>query len=190
VISGIIHDVNFIPTSIPDVMMIEPQVRGDERGFFMETYQAADFASAGITQSFVQDNHSGSHHGILRGMHYQIHQTQGKLVRVIAGEIFDAVVDLRKSSPFFGNWTGVHLSARNKMQLWVPPGMAHGFYVLSDWAEVVYKTTDFYAPHHERTLLWNDPHVHIDWPIPAGELPQISSKDMLGQPFDQLEFFE
>ncbi|MBU1662484.1 MAG: dTDP-4-dehydrorhamnose 3,5-epimerase, partial [Chloroflexi bacterium] len=141
---------NFTPTTIPDVILINPQVFGDERGFFLETYQSREFAAAGIPESFVQDNHSGSQQGTLRGLHYQIRHTQGKLVRVVAGEIFDAVVDIRHSSPTFGQWVGEHLSAENKIQLWVPPGFAHGFYVLSDWAEVLYKATDFYAPEWER----------------------------------------
>ncbi|HEX7972946.1 MAG TPA: dTDP-4-dehydrorhamnose 3,5-epimerase [Anaerolineales bacterium] len=180
----------FLPSAIPDILIIEPQVFGDERGFFLETYQARQFAEAGITADFVQDNHSGSRQGILRGLHYQVRQVQGKLVRVIAGEIFDVAVDIRRSSPTFGRWEGVCLSAQNKLQVWVPPGFAHGFYVLSEWAEVVYKATDFYAPQAERTLLWNDPALGIDWPLLDGQLPLLSAKDAQGMPLSQAELFD
>ncbi len=180
----------FIPTTIPDVVVIEPLVHGDSRGFFMETYQARLFAEAGISTDFVQDNHSGSQQGTLRGLHYQIRQPQGKLVRVVAGEVFDAVVDLRRSSPTFGKWTGVVLSAENKRELWMPPGFAHGFYVLSPWAEFTYKTTDFYAPEWERTLLWNDPCVGVEWPLVSGQPPLLSAKDVKGQRFEEIELFE
>jgi dTDP-4-dehydrorhamnose 3,5-epimerase len=179
----------FTSTEIPDVLLIEPHVFGDERGFFMETYQANLFENAGIPGPFVQDNHSGSRQGILRGLHYQIKHVQGKLVRVIAGEIYDVAVDLRKSSPTFKQWTGILLSAKNKTQVWVPPGFAHGFYVLSEWAEVIYKTTDFYAPEWERTLSWNDPDLAIQWPLLEGMPPILSSKDSQGMPFYQIELF-
>ncbi len=180
----------FTPSSIPDVLLIEPQIFGDQRGFFMETYQAQQFAEAGIVYDFVQDNHSGSQLGALRGLHYQIIQAQGKLVRVAAGEIFDVAVDLRRSSPTFGQWEGIHLSAENKLQLWIPPGFAHGFYVMSDWAEVLYKTTDFYAPQYERTLLWNDPEVGIVWPIPDGQQPILSAKDQTGKCLKDAAIFD
>jgi dTDP-4-dehydrorhamnose 3,5-epimerase len=170
----------FIPMEIAEVLRIEPDIRGDDRGFFMETYQAKRFAEAGIGFDFVQDNHSGSRQGSIRGLHYQIHQPQGKLVRVISGEIFDVAVDLRRTSPTFGKWIGSLLSASNKHQLWIPPGFAHGFYVLSDWAEVIYKATDFYAPEWERTLLWNDPILSIHWPIIDGTIPIVSQKDAHG----------
>ncbi len=180
----------FIPTLIPDVILIEPQVRGDARGFFMEIYHLQRFAENGIPENFVQDNHSGSQRGTLRGLHYQIRQAQGKLLRVVAGEIFDVAVDLRRSSPTFGQWVGETLSAENKHQIWVPPGFAHGFYVLSEWAEVVYKVTDLYAPQWERTLLWNDPALGIAWPIPAGEPPLLSPKDVQGRPLSEAELFD
>jgi dTDP-4-dehydrorhamnose 3,5-epimerase len=180
----------FTPTSIPDIFVIEPKVFGDERGFFMETYQAQRFAAAGIETDFVQDNHSKSRKGTLRGLHYQIQQAQGKLVRVIAGEIFDVAVDIRCSSPTFGRWVGSYISAENKLQLWVPAGFAHGFYVLSEWAELVYKTTDYYAPQWERTILWNDPDLGIDWPL-LNNCPLIlSDKDKQGIPFSQAELFD
>ncbi len=163
---------------------------GDARGFFMETYQAQRFAEAGICADFVQDNHSGSRQGILRGLHYQIRQAQGKLFRVVVGEVFDVAVDIRRSSPTFGRWVGVTLSAENHRQVWVPPGFAHGFYVLSDWAEVVYKTTDYYAPQWERSLLWNDPALGIDWPLVNAQPPLLSAKDAQGLPLSQAETFE
>jgi dTDP-4-dehydrorhamnose 3,5-epimerase len=180
---------NFIPTSIPDVLLIESKVFGDERGFVMETFQSAQFTAVGLPTCFVQDNHSGSRQGILRGLHYQIEQTQGKLVRVVAGEVFDVAVDLRRSSPTFGHWVGLFLSAQKKSQLWIPPGFAHGFYVASEWAEVLYKTTDFYAPQYERTLLWNDPALGITWPIPPGTRPTLSAKDTLGKTLAETELF-
>lgn len=178
-----------MPCRIPDVVLIEPRLFGDQRGFFMETYQQKVFAEHGITAQFVQDNHSGSRRGTLRGLHYQIQQAQGKLVRVVAGEIFDVAVDLRRSSPTFGQWVGEILSAENKRQLWIPPGFAHGFYVLSDWAEVVYKASDFYAPQWDRTLLWNDPQVGIDWPLMDGADLLISDKDRAGLPLAQAETY-
>ena len=180
----------FIPTQIPDVIVIEPKIFGDERGFFLETYQSKKFAAAGITATFVQDNHSGSRRGALRGLHYQIRYPQAKLVRVIGGEIFDVAVDIRRSSPSFGQWTGVHLSDENKRQVWVPVGFAHGFYVLSEWAEVIYKTSDFYAPEWERTLLWNDPALGIKWPLIEEKKPTLSTRDASGIPLDRAELFE
>jgi len=181
---------NFLQTSIPDVLLIEPKVYGDERGFFMETFHARRVAEAGIPENFVQDNHSGSRQGILRGLHYQIHQPQGKLVRVVVGQIYDVVVDLRRSSPTFGRWDGEYLSAENRRQLWIPARFAHGFYVLSDWAEVVYKTTDYYAPQWERTLLWDDPVLGIAWPLIDGQPPQLSAKDAQGKPLQEAEVYD
>jgi len=178
------------PTAIPDVLLIEPRVFGDARGFFMETYQAKVFADAGIQANFVQDNHSGSQHGILRGLHYQIRQPQGKLVRVTAGEVYDVVVDLRRSSPTCGKWFGTLLSAENKLQLWIPTGFAHGFYVMSEWAEFFYKTTDFYTPEWERTLAWNDPELGIRWPLVDGKPPSLSTKDACGKLLKDAELFE
>ncbi|HEY4693951.1 MAG TPA: dTDP-4-dehydrorhamnose 3,5-epimerase [Bellilinea sp.] len=179
-----------INTDIPDVKIIEPKVFPDDRGFFMETYQKRAFAEAGLPTEFVQDNHSGSRQGILRGLHYQLKQSQGKLVRVVVGEVFDAAVDLRKSSPTFGKWTGAVLSAENRRELWVPPGFGHGYYVLSDWAEFVYKVTDFYAPEWERTILWNDPQIGVQWPLVEGQLPVVSGKDAAGKLLSQAELFE
>jgi dTDP-4-dehydrorhamnose 3,5-epimerase len=180
----------FTPTEIPEVVLIEPRVYGDERGFFMETFHAARFAEQGIPVDFVQDNHSGSGQGTLRGLHYQLRQAQGKLIRVVAGEVFDVAVDLRRSSPTCGRWVGQTLSAINKQQLWIPPGFAHGFYVTSAWAEVVYKATDFYAPEWERTLLWNDAQLGVDWPLIHGELPVLSAKDANGSPLAEADFYE
>ena len=177
-----------IETDIPDVLIIEPRVFGDERGFFYESFNAAAFeAATGLRRNFVQDNHSKSQRGVLRGLHYQIRQPQGKLVRVVAGEVFDVAVDLRKSSPSFGRWVGTHLSAQNQRQLWIPEGFAHGFVVLSESAEFLYKTTDYYAPEHERSLLWNDPEVGIEWPI--AEPPQLSAKDSAGKRLSEVERF-
>jgi dTDP-4-dehydrorhamnose 3,5-epimerase len=178
------------PTEIPDVIILEPHVFRDARGFFMETYHARRLAELGITAQFVQDNHSQSQRGTLRGLHYQIRQSQGKLVRVIYGEIFDVAVDLRRSSPAFGRWTGAILSADNKRQLWIPPGFAHGFYTLSETADLIYKVTDYYAPEWERTLIWNDPQVNIAWPLADGQPPVLSAKDAQGRPFSQAEVFE
>jgi dTDP-4-dehydrorhamnose 3,5-epimerase len=177
------------PTAIADVVIIEPRVFTDERGFFLETFQARKYAAAGIAQPMVQDNHSGSRGGVLRGLHYQIHRPQGKLVTVAVGEIFDVAVDLRRSSPTFGRWVGVALSAGDHRQLWVPPGFAHGFYVVSDWAEVIYKVTDFYDPSSERTLIWNDPQVGVPWPLRDGRPPLLSAKDAQGLPLAQAELF-
>jgi dTDP-4-dehydrorhamnose 3,5-epimerase len=181
---------NFIQTEIPDVILITPQVFGDERGFFMETYRASLFTMAGVPHQFVQDNHSGSRRGALRGLHYQIRQAQGKLVRVIAGEIFDVVVDIRRSSHTFTKWVGVHLSAQNRLQLWIPSGFAHGFYVTSEWAEIVYKATDYYAPQWERTLLWNDPEIGITWPLRSDEKPTLSAKDLQGKRLDEADLYD
>ena len=180
----------FIPTEIPDILLLEPQVFGDERGFVMETYRAQHFKEAGIAAAFVQDNHAGSRQGTLRGLHYQIRQAQGKLVRVVAGEIFDVAVDLRHRSPTFGQWTGAILSDENKHQLWIPPGFAHGFYSLSEMVDLIYKVTDYYAPEWDRTLLWNDPHINIAWPLIGGQPPVLSAKDAQGRPFMQAEVFE
>jgi dTDP-4-dehydrorhamnose 3,5-epimerase len=177
-----------IPTSLPDVFMLEPKVFGDARGFFMESYNRRTFASLGIDADFVQDNHSRSEKGVLRGLHYQIKQPQGKLVRVVAGEVFDVAVDLRRHSSSFGKWTGMILSAENKRMAWVPPGFAHGFYVRSDAAEFLYKTTDYYAPEFERSLLWNDTSLNIDWSL-LGE-PVLSAKDRQGVPLELAEVFE
>lgn len=176
-----------IDTAIADVFMIAPKVFGDERGFFLESYNRRAMAALGIDFEFVQDNHSRSAHGVLRGLHYQIQQPQGKLVRVVAGEIYDVAVDLRRSSPTFGRWVGMTLSAENKRMAWVPPGFAHGFYVTSDSAEVLYKATDYYAPAHERSLLWNDPALGIEWPL-AGE-PLLSDKDRKGLPLASAEVY-
>lgn len=178
------------PTSISPVSLIKFPLFEDSRGFFLESYQAAKLAQTGITAQFVQDNHSGSKQGVLRGLHYQIHQPQGKLVRAITGEIYDVVVDLRRSSSTFGKWVGHHLSAENRLQIWVPPGFAHGFYVLSEWAEVIYKTTDYYAPQFERTLLWNDPAIGIEWPLIPDQAPILSAKDALGKPLSEAEVFD
>jgi dTDP-4-dehydrorhamnose 3,5-epimerase len=177
-------------TIIPDVLLIEPQVFGDKRGFFMETYREEELLKSGVDCHFVQDNHSGSRQGVLRGLHYQIRQAQGKLVRVIRGEIFDVAVDLRRSSTTFGKWVGLKLTEENRQQLYIPTGFAHGFYVLSEWAEIVYKTTDYYAPEWERTLLWNDPALDIAWPIIDGSIPSLSAKDAAGLLLAKAEYFE
>jgi len=179
----------FLPTEIPDVILFQPRVFQDTRGFFMETYRKETFSQAGIIHDFVQDNHSSSSQWTLRGLHYQVIQTQGKLVRVIIGKIFDVAVDLRKNSPYFGKWVGAILSADNKNQLWIPPGFAHGFLVLSDQADVIYKATDYYHPVGERTIRWNDPDLGIKWPIPKDTHPIISEKDARGNPFSEAEVF-
>ncbi|MFA7097459.1 MAG: dTDP-4-dehydrorhamnose 3,5-epimerase [Gammaproteobacteria bacterium] len=177
-----------VPTAIPDVLIIEPQVFGDERGFFFESFNQKRFDElVGRPVRFVQDNHSRSKKNVLRGLHYQIQQPQGKLVRVCVGEVFDVAVDLRRSSPTFGNWIGVRLSAENKRQLWIPEGFAHGFVVLSDHAEFLYKTTDYWAPQHERTIAWNDPDLAIEWPI--DEEPILAAKDAAGLPFSRAECY-
>jgi dTDP-4-dehydrorhamnose 3,5-epimerase len=177
------------PTAIPDVLVLEPKVFGDARGFFYESFNARDFAEAtGVDVQFVQDNHSKSAKGVLRGLHYQIQHPQGKLVRVVQGSVFDAAVDLRKSSPTFGRWAGVELSADNCRQMWVPPGFAHGFVVLSESAEFLYKTTDYWYPEHERGLLWNDPAIGIEWPIDAA--PQLAAKDQAAKLLAEAELFD
>lgn len=179
---------NVIPTTIPEVLILEPKVFGDERGFFFESFNARTFAEAtGLQRDFVQDNHSRSQRGVLRGLHYQLQQTQGKLMRVVQGEVFDVTVDVRRSSPTFGRWVGMHLSAENKRQVWVPEGFAHGFLVLSDYAEFLYKTTDYYAPEHERCIRWDDPDLAIDWPL--ADAPQLSAKDKVGADFKDAELF-
>ena len=181
---------NVIPTAIPDVKIIEPRVFGDERGFFMETWNARTFKELGIDAQFVQDNHSRSVKGTLRGLHYQIRQPQGKLVRVTSGEVFDVAVDIRRSSPTFGQWVGEYLSADNKCMLWVPPGFAHGFYVTSEQAEFQYKCTDYYAPDHERCIRWDDPDLKIRWPEAASEEVLVSAKDAEGAPFNTSQVYE
>jgi len=176
--------------AIADVLLIEPKVFGDDRGFFCESYNQRAFREAsGLTVDFVQDNHSKSARNVLRGLHYQINQPQGKLVRVVAGEVFDVAVDIRRSSPTFGQWVGEILSADNKRQLWVPPGLAHGFVVLSESAEFLYKTTDYYAPEHERCIAWNDRTLAIEWPALTG-VPVLSGKDAQGLAFFQAELFK
>ena len=174
-------------TAIADVLVLEPKVFGDARGFFMETWNARSFEGLGINAQFVQDNQSRSSKNVLRGLHYQLRQPQGKLVRVTVGEIWDVAVDLRRASPTFGRWAGTRLDAASHRMLWVPAGFAHGFLVLSEHAEVQYKTTDYYAPEHERTLLWNDPALAIAWPL-AGE-PVLSDKDRRGEPLASAETF-
>lgn len=175
-------------TAIPDVLIIEPKVFGDDRGFFYESFNHRVFQElTGVQTSFVQDNHSKSAKNVLRGLHYQLQQAQGKLVRVIAGEVFDVAVDIRKSSPTFGRWVGVVLSADNKRQLWIPPGFAHGFVVTSESAEFLYKTTDYWAPEHERSILWNDPAIGIEWPL--DEAPLLSGKDQQGTLLAEAEVF-
>ncbi len=178
---------NVIQTALPDVLILEPQVFGDARGFFLESYNRRRFAELGLPTEFVQDNHSRSARGVLRGLHYQIRQPQGKLVRVVRGAVFDVAVDLRRSSPTFGRWVGVELTEENRRMLWIPPGFAHGFLVLSEHADFLYKTTDFYAPEHERCILWNDPTLAIDWPL-DGE-PILSAKDKQGRPLSEAEVF-
>jgi dTDP-4-dehydrorhamnose 3,5-epimerase len=177
---------NVTSTSIADVKLIEPRVFGDDRGFFFESWNRRALADAGIDAAFVQDNHSRSRHGVLRGLHYQIEHAQGKLVRVVVGAVFDVAVDLRRSSPTFGRHVAVELSADNKRMLWVPPGFAHGFVVVSDAAEFLYKTTDYWFPEHERTLLWNDPALDIDWPVAT---PQLAPRDARGTPFADAELY-
>ncbi|MHB1201427.1 MAG: dTDP-4-dehydrorhamnose 3,5-epimerase [Polaromonas sp.] len=179
---------NVIPTAIPEVLIIEPKVFGDARGFFYESFNQKAFNQAtGQNLNFVQDNHSRSAKGVLRGLHYQIQQPQGKLVRVVRGAVFDVAVDIRKRSPTFGKWVGVELSEDNHRQRWIPPGFAHGFLVTSDSADFVYKTTDYYAPQHERCIAWNDPAIGVQWPLDAP--PQLSVKDMLGKSLASAELF-
>ncbi len=175
-----------IDTAIPDVKIVEPAVFGDDRGFFMETWNARGFADAGLYPAFVQDNHSRSAKGVLRGLHYQLRQPQGKLVRVVRGAVYDVAVDIRRGSASFGHWVGVELSETNKRMLWVPPGFAHGFLTLEDGTEFLYKCTDFYAPEHERSLLWSDPAIGIDWPL-DGAAPLLSGKDAAAAPLTEAE---
>lgn len=177
-----------VNTDLPGVMILEPKVFDDPRGFFFESFNARRFAeTTGLQCVFVQDNHSRSQRGVLRGLHYQVQQTQGKLMRVITGQVYDVAVDLRRSSPTFGRWVGVHLSAENNRQLWVPEGFAHGFVVLSEFAEVLYKTTDYYTPEHERCIRWDDPTLAIDWPLDGA--PQLSAKDQAGLSFADAPVF-
>jgi len=180
----------FLSTEIKEVIIIEPDVFQDDRGFFMETFRANLLAENGINYQFVQDNHSGSKKNILRGLHYQIKNPQGKLVRAIRGQIFDVAVDLRRSSNTFGKWVAIILSEENKKIFWIPPDFAHGYYVLSDWAEIVYKATDYYAPEYDRSLLWNDPDLGIDWPIPSGIEPLLSQKDRKASRLKEAEVYD
>jgi dTDP-4-dehydrorhamnose 3,5-epimerase len=182
-------EVKFQNTPLKDVVLIEPQVFGDDRGFFVETWQAEKFAAAGIDATFVQDNHSRSTKWTLRGLHFQVEHTQGKLVRVAAGSVFDVMVDLRRSSPSFGKWWGIELTAENHRMLWVPKGLAHGILVTSESADFLYKCTDLYSPAHERTLAWNDSALAIDWPLPRGLSPRLSAKDGSGMAFADTEKF-
>jgi len=176
-----------IETSLPGVLVLEPKIFGDDRGFFFESYNERALAQAGIAFEFVQDNHSRSVRNVLRGLHYQVKQPQGKLVRVIAGEVFDVAVDIRRSSPNCGKWVGINLSADNKRMVWIPPGFAHGFLVLSETGEVLYKTTDYWAQEHERCIIWNDPDLAIRWPL-QGE-PILSAKDKTGHPLKSAELY-
>jgi dTDP-4-dehydrorhamnose 3,5-epimerase len=179
----------FNATPLKDVVLIEPQVFGDARGFFLESWQEKKFAEAGIDAKFVQDNHSRSSQWTLRGVHFQTQHTQGKLVRVTSGSVFDVMVDLRRSSSSFGKWWGVELSAENHRMLWVPPGLAHGILITSEAADFLYKCTDLYSPQDERTLAWNDPKVGVQWPLPAGVAPKLSAKDAVGQTLTEIETF-
>jgi len=181
--------VTVVPTSLPEVLILEPKVFGDERGFFFESFNAREFEQVtGLQRTFVQDNHSRSARGVLRGLHYQIQRAQGKLVRVVSGEVFDVAVDIRRNSPNFGKWVGVTLSAENKRQVWIPEGFAHGFLVVSESAEFLYKTTDYYAPEFERSIRWNDPAIGIEWPIQGA--PVLAKKDEVGSLLDQAELFD
>jgi dTDP-4-dehydrorhamnose 3,5-epimerase len=182
--------VNIKPTAHPDVLLIEPNVFLDQRGFFLESYQKKKFIEAGIPYEFVQDNHSNSIKNTLRGIHYQLTHTQGKLVRTVVGEIFDVAVDLRKNSPFFGQWVSERLSQENKRELWIPPGFGHGFFVISEHADVLYKATDYYDPEGERCIRWDDPDLAIDWPIPSNQIPLISEKDTAGVSLKEAEVFK
>ncbi|HTW60035.1 MAG TPA: dTDP-4-dehydrorhamnose 3,5-epimerase [Terriglobales bacterium] len=184
------NTLNKLPASLPGLVILEPRVFGDERGFFLESYNERAMAVAGIREHFVQDNHSCSQRNVLRGLHYQIKQAQGKLVRVVEGEILDVAVDLRRSSPTFGKWESVRLSGENKRQLWIPVGFAHGFRVLSEKAHVLYKATDYYAPEHERTLAWNDPDLKIDWEFESDPNPIVSAKDQRGIGLRDAEVFQ
>ena len=180
----------FLPTRLRDVIVVRPKVVEDSRGFFMETWHRTLFSQAGIDATFVQDSQSGSVAGAIRGLHYQIKQAQGKLVRVVKGEVFDVAVDLRKSSPDFGQWASEILSAENKKQMWIPPGFAHGFLVLSETAEFEYKCTDYYAPEYERTICWDDPDIDIDWPLADGQSPILSQKDQAGLPLKESQVYD
>jgi len=176
------------PTALPEVLVLEPKVFGDDRGFFFESYNRRALRDAtGLDVDFVQDNHSRSAKNVLRGLHYQLEQSQGKLVRATLGSVFDVAVDIRKQSPNFGRWVGVELSAENKKMMWVPPGFAHGFLVLSDFAEFLYKTTDYYAPQHERSILWNDPAIGVQWPLTGA--PLLSAKDQVAHPLENAQVF-
>jgi dTDP-4-dehydrorhamnose 3,5-epimerase len=179
--------VNVAPTAIPEVLRLEPTVHSDRRGFFMETWHAGKFRTAGLDWNFVQDNHSRSVRGTLRGLHYQVERPQGKLVWVVSGEVYDVAVDLRRSAPTFGRWVGVVLSADNHRQLWVPPGFAHGYYVMSEQADLIYKCTEPYSAPHDRTIRWDDPDLAIAWPISPGVRPLLSDKDARGLPFAGLD---
>lgn len=179
----------FVPTRLPEVVLIKPKMFGDARGYFLESWQRDKFAAAGINAEFVQDNHSHSTQWILRGMHYQIAQTQGKLVRVTRGAVYDVAIDIRRSSPRFGQWVGVELNDSNHHMLWVPPGFAHGFLALSEQVDFLYKCTDLYAPQHERTVRWNDPDVGIEWPLPAGVAPILAPRDAQAGGIKQAEVF-
>ena len=181
---------NLRSTGLPGVLIFEPQVFEDDRGFFLEVFNAGHMAEAGIETTFVQDNHSGSRQGVLRGLHYQLRRPQAKLVRVVVGEIFDVAVDLRRRSPTVGGWVGTRLSAANRLQQWVPAGFAHGFYVLSEWAEVTYKVSDYYEPGDEQTLRWDDPTVGIAWPLVDDRPPILAPKDGRGKPLAQAELFD
>jgi len=178
------------PLTIPDVLLIEFEVHSDERGTFMETFQRLEYDSIGISDPFVQDNHSISRKGVLRGLHYQILHPQGKLVRAIVGEIYDVCVDLRRTSPTFGKWVGMKLAADDKKQIWIPKGFAHGFLVMSEWAEVLYKVTDYYAPEWERTLLWSDRDIGIKWPLKTGQVPIQSKQDRSAKPFVDADIYD
>jgi dTDP-4-dehydrorhamnose 3,5-epimerase len=179
----------FLPTTLPEVILIKPRVFADGRGFFLETWQERKFAAAGIDAKFVQDNHSRSRLHALRGLHYQIRQAQGKLVRVTKGEVFDVAVDVRRSSPRFGRWAGAVLSEKNHHMLWVPPGFAHGYLTLSEEVDFLYRCTDFYAPEFERAVRWNDPHVGVDWPLPDEVAPVLSDRDANAPSFENAEFY-
>ena len=183
-------NLELINTELPGVVLLQPQIFNDPRGYFMEVYRHQAFESLGLPAQFVQENQSGSKKGILRGLHYQIQQPQGKLVRVLVGEVFDVAVDIRRSSPTFKQWVGAYLSAENKQQLWIPPGFAHGFYVLSDWAEVTYKVTTYYAPEWNRSIRWDDPELGVNWPVVAGEQPLLSSGDAKAPYLQEAEIFE
>ena len=179
------------PTALPEVLILQPQVHGDTRGFFLESFNQRDFERAtGVQAQFVQDNHSLSRRGVLRGLHYQLQRPQGRLVRVVAGTVFDVAVDLRRSSAHFGKWVGAIISAENHQQIWIPPGFAHGFLVLSETAEFLYKTTDYYAPEYERSLLWNDPDIGIAWPLENGQTPLLAAKDAAALPLAQAECYD